>query len=80
MILMAAILRFIKGHPKKKGYYLARFDDLDAEGSKYGCVMYWNGEAWMTESDEDAFMRSGNRKPIAITGFDSYCEVKLNDM
>lgn len=77
---MALKIKYEKGTPPHKGYYLVLWKHTIAFGrekDKYPDVMYWNGNEWQTESDDDAFKMPGNEKPLTFSTvmIDEYCEV-----
>lgn len=74
---------YVKGHPKKKGYYLARCSNekcrVHKEKDKIGLLLWWNGTEWQNLSDNDLFDEPGNKTPIRFEPdiFDEYCEVQV---
>lgn len=75
-------IKYEKGTPPRKGYYMVRVDEKYAfktQRDMYPLVMYWNGEGWQDYSDEDAFNMPGRTTPIKFDAkiYPVYCEVEL---
>lgn len=77
---MALKIKYEKGTPPHKGYYLVRLNPeygFNMEKDKYPETMYWNGKEWQDKSDEDAFKMPGNNKPITLHAdmYEGWCEL-----
>lgn len=72
---------YATGTPPHKGYYLTRCDKkyVFHNRTRYPMAMYWNGDEWQSESDDDAFEEPGNYKPIHIPleVYPEWCELDV---
>lgn len=76
-------LKYHKGTPQRKGYYIVRCSNekyrINKEKDAIGSLFWWNGTEWQNLSENDLFDEPGNESPLRFEPeiFDEYCEVEI---